>query len=268
MKRRAVLLLGALFLAAAFPLAHAPVCVAASPVPNTVHVLVALCDNVHQGIVPVPAKLGNGSDPTGNLYWGAAFGVKTFLRKQAGWKLVKTEQNPRTHILERAYFRNNDLNVTLVADAYEGNAIMQATGTFLAYASGRSGMELMLENGKVMAGGNARLVVYVGHNGLMDFPLESLPPVESAKLRAHPGAAIFACQSKDYFTDALKKSGAHPLVWTRGNMAPEAYTLHALVTAWAKGEKPEAVREAVARAYNRYQKCGIKGARGLFATGW
>lgn len=264
MKRRAVLLL-ALFLAAAVP----RIAAAASPAPNTVHVLVALCDNIHQGIVPVPPKLGNGGDPAGNLYWGAAFGVKTFLRKQAGWKLVKTERTPRPHILERVYFRNNGLNVTLVADAYEGKAIKQATAAFLAYAAGGNGMELALENEKVAAGGKARLVVYVGHNGLMDFPLESLPVMENAGERAgfRADAAIFACQSKAYFADALKKSGAHPLIWTRGNMAPEAYTLHALVTAWAKGEKPEAVREAVAQAYNRYQKCGIKGARGLFATG-
>ena len=37
---------------------------------RTVHVFVALADNLHQGIVPVPAKLGNGEDPEHNLYWG------------------------------------------------------------------------------------------------------------------------------------------------------------------------------------------------------
>ena len=38
--------------------------------PRIVHVFVALADNVNQGIVPVPAKLGNGEDPVHNLYWG------------------------------------------------------------------------------------------------------------------------------------------------------------------------------------------------------
>ena len=37
-----------------------------------VHVFVALADNAHQGIVPVPAALGNGDDAAQNLYWGAA----------------------------------------------------------------------------------------------------------------------------------------------------------------------------------------------------
>ena len=32
------------------------------------HVFVALCVNVHQGIVPVAPHLGDGDDPAGNLY--------------------------------------------------------------------------------------------------------------------------------------------------------------------------------------------------------
>ncbi len=35
---------------------------------ETIHVFVALCDNQNQGIVPVPASLGNGQDPKSNLY--------------------------------------------------------------------------------------------------------------------------------------------------------------------------------------------------------
>lgn len=30
---------------------------------KTIHVYVALCDNVYQGIVPVPKTIGNGDDP-------------------------------------------------------------------------------------------------------------------------------------------------------------------------------------------------------------
>src|SRR5262245_57039506 len=52
---------------------------------RVVHVLVALCDNENQGIVPVPAAIGNGEDPPKNLYWGAAFGVKTFFTRSKNW---------------------------------------------------------------------------------------------------------------------------------------------------------------------------------------
>ncbi len=46
---------------------------------KTVHVYVALCDNIHQGIVPIPKDLGNGQSPRTNLYWGALYGVKTYF---------------------------------------------------------------------------------------------------------------------------------------------------------------------------------------------
>src|SRR6476661_8623706 len=55
---------------------------------KVIHVLVALCDNINQGIVPVSARLGNGQDPTTNLYWGAAFGVKTFFSKSQQWTKI------------------------------------------------------------------------------------------------------------------------------------------------------------------------------------
>jgi hypothetical protein len=48
---------------------------------TVIHVFVALCDNKYQGIVPVPAKIGNGQDPLNNLYWGAAYGIKSFFKK-------------------------------------------------------------------------------------------------------------------------------------------------------------------------------------------
>ena len=47
-----------------------------------IHVFVALADNVNQGIVSVSASLGNGDNPASNLYWGAAFGIKTSSRRR------------------------------------------------------------------------------------------------------------------------------------------------------------------------------------------
>lgn len=47
---------------------------------RTVHVFVALCDNKYQGIVPVPAAIGNGQDPNSNLYWGCSAGIGTYFK--------------------------------------------------------------------------------------------------------------------------------------------------------------------------------------------
>jgi hypothetical protein len=85
-----------------------------------VHVFVALADNQHQGIIPVPARPGNGRDPANNLYWGAAFGVKSFFRASSDWRLLTCAPGPEPVVLERCVFHRHDPDAILVADAYGG----------------------------------------------------------------------------------------------------------------------------------------------------
>lgn len=51
-------------------------------------------------------------------------------------------------------------------------------------------------------------------------------------------------------------------------MAPKAYTLKSALDGWIEHEKNEQIRERAATAYDKYQKCGLRGAGKLFATGW
>jgi hypothetical protein len=51
-------------------------------------------------------------------------------------------------------------------------------------------------------------------------------------------------------------------------MAAEAYTLKDALDGWILGESNAQIRERAALAYDRYQKCGLKGARRLFFSGW
>jgi len=51
-------------------------------------------------------------------------------------------------------------------------------------------------------------------------------------------------------------------------MAPEAYTLKSALDGWIEHESNEEIRQRAASAYDKYQKCGLQGARRLFATGW
>jgi hypothetical protein len=109
---------------------------------RTVHVFVALADNQHQGIVPVAAILGNGEDPQHNLYWGSAYGVKTFFTRSADWEKVSCGAKPKTEVLERCIFKYRAANVFLVADAYRGIEIRQAILDFLDSAAG-DGLEIV-----------------------------------------------------------------------------------------------------------------------------
>src|SRR5262249_38683994 len=98
---------------------------ASAGAPIVVHVIVALCDNEHQGIVPVPKGLGNGRDPASNLYWGARFGVRAYLSREAGWKTREVSRPPDGRILERAVFfdrierSGRAVPVYIVADAWD-----------------------------------------------------------------------------------------------------------------------------------------------------
>lgn len=231
--------------------------------PKVIHVVVALCDNEFQGIVPVPDKIGNGKDPANNLYWGCAHGVKTFFKRDKDWKLVFEQTDPAPNILERVVFKKND--TYLIADAYDGEYIAEATWDFLNFAAGHISDTSELKTLSITGGGAAGLICYVGHNGLMDFSFSEYPAQNTGEKR---DIAIFACASKAYFADAIKEGGAYPLIWTTNLMSPEAYTLMALVNGWMAGDNPETIHKSVAQAYDKYQKCGIKGASRLFATGW
>lgn len=232
---------------------------------KTIHILVALCDNKYQGIVPVPAKIGNGQDPKNNLYWGCGYGVKSFFKKQTEWQLIKEYKNVSTQILERVVFKHTSKSVYLVADAYDGAFIENTIHDFLKYSSGGEKDTLKFDNHKIAINGSSQLICYTGHNGLMDFKIEQS---DAAKDKHKREVIILACYSKSYFKDLIRKSGALPLIWSTHLMSPEAYTTHAAITGWLANESSEQIRERSAQAYNKYLKCGIKGARNLLVTGW
>lgn len=232
---------------------------------KTIHILVALCDNKYQGIVPVPEKIGNGQDPSQNLYWGAAYGVRTYFKKSKDWKLLKTERKDSIR-MERLVFQHvSKKNHYLVADAYDGQYIKNCTKDFLYSSSGQMKDVLRVNNTKIGIYGNSKLVSYVGHDGLMDFQLFESFKNTDGKTR---DCIILACYSKRFFSPLLQETKANPLVWTSHLMAPEAYILHDALKGYVNNESSEQIRSRAALAYSKYQKCSEKAARNLLVTGW
>jgi len=232
---------------------------------RTIHVFVALCDNVNQGIVPVPSKLGNGQDAKSNLYWGAMYGVKSYFKRSDDWTLLSTQENPNSYILERILFKHNNTNTYLLADAYNGKYIKRTTIDFLEATAGNNAVDIVNESTKLDFGGKANLISYVGHDGLMEFEVTGdFNPAN----QDNRDAIILACISRDFFKPYLEQTKSNPLLWSTGLMAPEAYTLKAAIDGWINNETEIQVKERAAQAYHRYQKCGIKGARNLLVTGY
>ena len=231
---------------------------------QTAHIFVALCDNKYQGIVPVPEKIGNGQDPANNLYWGAMYGVKTYFKNSKDWKLVKAYKLNDT-ILERLIFKHKTKDFYLIADAYDGKEIQKTTEDFLYSSSGQQKDTLNIDNKTIGINGNANLVAYIGHDGLMDFQLKDDFKNEDQKKR---DAIILACYSKHYFGPLLEDANINPLVWTSNLMAPEAYILHDALSGYLAKESDIEIQNCAATAYSKYQKCSLKAAKNLLVTDW
>ncbi|WP_299606826.1 hypothetical protein [uncultured Aquimarina sp.] len=234
---------------------------------KTIHVFVALCDNANQGIVPVPERIGNGQDPKNNLYWGAGYGVKTFFKvKTKDWTLIRKITAKDANILERLLFKHATKDVYLLADAYDGAKIKTTIEDFLKSSNGQSPLEIEENSRTLHFGGNADLLAYVGHDGLMDFDVSI--DYEDSSSTSKKDVIILACFSKAYFSPEIKKAKANPILWTTHLMAPEAYTLKAAIDGWILNESGKQIDERAAQSYHKYQKCGIRGARNLFTTGF
>jgi len=243
--------------------------------PVVIQVCVALADNKHQWIVPVPEHIGNGQDAQSNLYWGARYGLKTYMTRDGRWEKVASLRTQDPRILERLILKkqflrqNKQVSVYMVADAWDGKYINNAIQQFLNFNAGHDVIDLEIEGGKIQAGGKAHLIVYMGHNALMDYggaknallfnPKQAISdPVNDAM--------VFACSSEAYFLSRLEEVDSHPLVLTTGLMAPEAYSLDSAVEEWITGADDTDVRKAAARRYNAYQKTGQKAAERLFGV--
>ncbi len=243
--------------------------------PLVIQLSVALADNKNQWIVPVPEAIGNGQNARTNLYWGALYGVKTYMIKKAGWEKISSLETQDKRILERLVLKKKftrkgrSVPIYMVADAWDGKYINDTIKQFMYYNAGDDIFYVQADGQKLYAGGKAHLIVYIGHNALMDyFGIKKVFLSETTVKKDNPDndSIVLSCKSQPYFSSRLKKVGAHPLVLTTGLMAPEAYTLHAAIKEWITGANDNRVRKAAAKSYNKYQKTGVKAAERLFGA--
>ena len=232
---------------------------------KTIHILVALCDNKYQGIVPVPAGIGNGQQCGSNLYWGCGYCIRSYFKKSKEWKLVKTIAIDSIK-MERVVFKHVSKNYYLIADAYNGKYIKTCTQDFLKSCAGSLKDTIKVSNKTLGINGYAKLLSYIGHDGLMDFELNDTFTNVDGKKR---DCIILACISKSYFAPYLTHTKANPLVWTTGLMCPEAYTVHDAITGFINNENAEMIRTRAAIVYSKYHpSCSVACAKRLLVTGF
>lgn len=215
---------------------------------KTIGVFVALADNASQGIAPVPAAIGNGDDPEQNLYWGTEEGLKGLFDRSKQWRLVEKSDSPADpDVLRARTYRHERTGAILTAKAYRGAAIKRCIQDFES----------------AIQAGTYDLVVFIGHNGLMDFAL----PNASAPGRPTktPDCIVLCCKSEDYFKARIESAGGRPVLLTTQLMYPGAFILSAAAERWLDGKSRSAIREAAGIAYANNQKLSKKAGTGVFA---
>lgn len=215
---------------------------------RTIGVFVALADNESQGIVKVPKEIGNGEDPEKNLYWGTADGLKSVFDKSKDWKLSESKETPIDNdILRTRVYKNETKEAVLYAKAYKGSSIKKCIQDF----------ELALQQGTY------DLVVYIGHNGLMDFELPIPTRLDHQSNKSE--CVILCCKSNQYFKSRIVESGGKPLLLTNQFMYPGAFILYAVTDSWLSGKTQNEIRERAGAAYAANQKISLKAAIGIFS---
>lgn len=216
---------------------------------RTIGVFVALADNASQGIVPVPAAIGDGNDPERNLYWGTAEGLKGVFDKSRVWQRTGASNGPAgTDVLRTRTYRHRKTGAILTAKAYRGTALKRCIQGFEA----------------AIQGGSCDMVVFIGHNGLMDF---SLPvPARLAGPTNAVDCVVLCCKSESYFRSRIESAGGRPVLLTTQLMYPGAFILHAVAEGWLDGATTTELRELVGEAYAANQKLSKRAGIGVFAT--
>lgn len=209
----------------------------------------------------------DGTDPVTNLYWGAGYGIKTYFSRYDDWKLVFEQKNLSDTVLERLVFTkkfSNGAEVYLIADAYIGYEMETCLKNYFSALSEENSDSVVLGNKTIPANGNADLIVFNGHNGLMDY----LVNPELHKSFRQKETAVIACYSGRYFMDYFRIYHTYPLITTCGLIPAEAYILASIIESWALLKTGQDIRQNIITRYSEIHKCPESDVENLFATGW
>ncbi|BDS09675.1 hypothetical protein [Aureispira anguillae] len=241
--------------------------------PLVVHVFVPLCDNEHQGIVRTTASLGNGFSLRSNLYWATRTGMKRYFKEKTAWKLLKSIKNvyKDSVVLERVIFKRtypNQASVYLVVDAYRGDKMLETVNDFLRAMSSNYTEKVSLEDSfSIAIHGAADLVVFNGHNGLLDLYYKQ-PEQWYNNSNQQKDMVVIACYANEYFEREAMRAKAYPIVRAKGRLHPGAFVISAIIDDWAMLKSVEDMRLSAGVAYCEVHDCSIKTSKRLFFKGW
>jgi len=132
--------------------------------------------------------------------------------------------------------------------------------------SGRSAtydVQMVLDKA-IPANGNADLIVFNGHNGLLDYEIV----LKNRKCVNQKETAIICCGSYYNFIEKIKLYHTFRLLTTLDAIPAEAYILASIIEPWAMLKSDEEIRQNVMRKYISIHHCSNEDADRIFVTGF
>ena len=219
----------------------------------------------------------NSKFPEKNLYWGALYGHDSFFKRKSEIKkklpFLKVSEYKTVYEIKRS---QDPLVVKVISSSLEkknenddqnvkGNVII----VYLVYKNMEKAvfdMGMHLKMGQTPQYSDmdpeitellsrSYIMGYWGHN--IYYGGTNLDALESVDVTAedHPrGIFMVGCQTAKWFPQKFISEKIEPLIFTRTNMAPEAYIAAALYDGIANGMTPANINRNIAQAYKIYQK--------------
>jgi hypothetical protein len=156
----------------------------------------------------------------------------------------------------------------VVGFAWRGTAIDRALATYLSDLFFEKPRAIPLSDGEeLLAGGAARLIAWVGHNRMMDVPVDWNVYVhagESARFRK--GALAVACYSAEYLRKAVPAPTRVPLLMTTNFVMASSAAMEGSVMAFLGGQDLLGIRMAGAIGYATGQRRPVERVRSAFTN--
>jgi hypothetical protein len=237
----------------------------------TVTVHVCLADRRR---AKLPPGLGDGEDPSRNLWWGARHGVETHLARTPGWSRVHVDSGGGSGAVRRVVFhRRVDPGIAwqargvsrlfdlfLMAAAWPAGRIHEAARQPLRDALCDDPAALTIGDRLLWFGAGSVMTGYLGQS-----PMDRVFQDPFAGLAISPrdrqmGVFYICPLSAVHFHASSVEHGLYPVLFVRHSVVPEAYCLEGVLSALAAGDLEGGFIAAAAERYSRFQK-GVSPAR-------
>ena len=233
----------------------------------TVTVHVSLADRKLDHLSPVDDKFGDGDDPSRNQYWGALFGVETYLLNKAGWRRAFTDSGDGVRIVRRVVFHRKaetseawrkrgvaePFDVYVLANAWRSSRISEAMVQPLRDALSGESMTLTVDGRRLTFGGGSSVVGYVGQNAMMAGYWDPFVGLSAVPADAQVGLFYLCWKSAVYLHRSIVERGLYPVLFVRQEVVPEGYLLDGLLRSLISGELDDGFLNSAASEYAKNQ---------------